>query len=249
MRSKLLLAFSALALTLAFARPATADGFSNGEFVSYEQGDWAVTGVGNSLLNADYESVYAGSLGAVIVGSDAPGQFAMLFTSATAINGFLVTDGTPSALTASVLNPSQTSTGIFGGDVLALALNVDFSNAGYLHGTSSTPFGDLVLANYTGSLAGLNGLTVTQFLAIANTCLGDGSCPYGLENIATITTGLNDAFDEGVVTPYAANLALPASTTPAPEPPGVALLGAGLLGLLAFAKLKPSSGRFPSSIG
>ena len=41
--------------------------------------------------------------------------------------------------------PTSSPSGSFGGDVLVLRLNVDFSDAGFLHGTSKIPFGNLVL--------------------------------------------------------------------------------------------------------
>ena len=235
------LAFSCMALTLACAGAAKADTFSTGQFVTYVQGDWAQGGVANSLLAADYNTVYASTSEVLIVGVvGVPGQFNMAFTGEDTVAGYLPFIGTPAALTASFTNPTSTGTGIFGGDVVALKLNVDFSSAGFLSGTSSIPFGDLVLTNFpgvTGSVTSLNGLTVSQFLLdVADPCLAGDACPAGLDNVAMVTNELNSTFDRGTVSTFADDhLALPSSVTPAPEPSSLVLL-APALASLAFLR-------------
>jgi hypothetical protein len=231
----------ALALALLSAGASKADNFTNGQFIEYDQGDWAENGVASSLLAADYNSVFASTNGIFIVGSESPGQFALAFTSADALFQYLPTAGTPAPLNASALNPTTDSSGVFGGYVAALALSVDFNNAGYLNGNSNTPLGGLVLTNLTGDLSEFNGLTVNQLLAIANICLGDGSCPDGIPNVLEITVQVNESFDQGVVSSFADDhLAMPSSTTtsPMPEPSSTALLGLGLLGILGLIKLR-----------
>jgi hypothetical protein len=223
-------------LTLACAGAAKAGSIKSGQFVTDTQGGWGEGGSAASLLAADYNSVYASTNGVVIVGvENITDQYSMTFTNAGAILTYLPSTGLPGPLSASLVNPASTPSGIFGGDVVALTLNVDFSDAGFLHGTSSIPFGSLVLTSFSSGLSGLDGMTVSQFLAIANTCLGDGSCPYGLDNIAAITDDLNDSFPGGTVSTFAdTNLALPQSATP--EPSGLLLFGTSLLGLVPFRR-------------
>jgi hypothetical protein len=234
-----LVAFGVVALTLGYAGAAKADSFSTGQFVTYVQGDWGAGGVAASLLSADYGSVYAGTGDELVAGvTGVSGQHALAFSSASATLDYLPAIGAPGPLTTNLANPATTPSGTFGGDVVALALNLDFNNAGDLQGTSSVLFGDLVLTNFSGGLSGLNGLTVSQFLTIANVCLAGGSCTYGLGNIAATTDDLNASFADGTVSTFAdSNLALPATAT-APEPSSVVLLGAGLLGILGLAKFK-----------
>jgi hypothetical protein len=152
--------------------------------------------------------------------------------------------GMPGPLTASLTNPTSSPSGIFGGDVVALTLDVDFNNAGFLHGTSTLPFGDLVLTNLssfvspggTFDLSAVNGLTVSQFLADANTCLGGRLCPGSLDAVDGLTEDLLGSFDNGTVSTFSdTNLALPATAT-APEPASLLLLVPGRLAGIALLR-------------
>ena len=235
--------FAVLLLTLACTGAAHANTFSAGQFVTNPQGAWSAS-PGAALLSADYDTVYAASLHVVTVGLPNSG-FTMSFSAPGTILGYLPTAGTPGTLNMDVVDPSSTSAGFFGGDVLALQLNVDFNNAGFLHGTSAIPFGSLVLQNFS-TLPAVNGLTVSQFLADANTCLGGGSCLYSVGTMDAITGDLNFSFSGGIPQAVSGpanggfafsaqtNLALPGSVTPTPEPSSVLLFGIGLLVLGIF---------------
>jgi hypothetical protein len=222
------------ALTLACA--AEAGTIKSGQFVTGTQGDWGVGGGAAALLAANYNTVYASTNGVLIVGvENTTGQFSMYFTSAGAVQSYLPATGIAGQLTATLVNPALTPAGIFGGDVVALMLNVDFNNAGLLGSTSTIPFGSLVLTNLPAFDGALNGLTVEQFLAVANMCLGGGACPDGLSNVAAITDDLNDSFPGGTVSTFAdTNLALPVSVTP--EPSSLLLFGSSLLALVPFSR-------------
>jgi hypothetical protein len=67
-----------------------------------------------------------------------PSGFAIAFDSPAAIFSYLPTGGQAAALTSEVVDPSLTNSGAFGGDVVALQLDVDFSDS-YALMTCSPP--------------------------------------------------------------------------------------------------------------
>ncbi|HEY1497655.1 MAG TPA: putative Ig domain-containing protein [Candidatus Solibacter sp.] len=151
-----------------------------GDYVTYTQGGWGASPNGNNpgtLLKNSFGKVYSG--GSVSIGS---GTKKLTFTSAAAIEAFLPQGGTPGVLGASATNPTSSASGVFGGEVLALELSVDFSNKGI------TPSG---LANLKLNSGSLSGQTIGQVLALANSVLGGGSLPSGLT-----LSGLNDIIDQ-----------------------------------------------------
>ena len=106
---------------------------------------------------------------------------------------FLPAGGAPKALKASANNPTSSAAGVFAGQVLAVRLAVDFSNAGAIaHG-----LGDLKIA--PGRT--LAGQTVLQVLATANRVLGGdlAALPPGMSISALndVMTRINENFDNG----------------------------------------------------
>lgn len=115
-------------------------------------------------------------------------------------SSYLPSGGLPGVLTSDYLNPSSTSSGAFGGLVVALKLNVDFADAGLLLGSSGILFGDLTLcnlSNYMFPLPLFDGLSVRQLLGTANTTLGGGSGPYSADRVAALTFDLGRSFLAG----------------------------------------------------
>jgi hypothetical protein len=79
---------------------------------------------------------------------------------------------------------------VFAAEVLALRLNVDFSNAGI------TKTG---LASLHVAIGPLAGSTVAQVLAIAHSVLGGGALPSGmsLSDLNNVCDAINNNFDNG----------------------------------------------------
>jgi hypothetical protein len=128
--------------------------------------------------------VYTG--GSVSIGGTAK----LTFTSALSIINFLPQSGTPKQLAASATNPTTSAAGAFAGEVLALQLNVGFSNKGI------TPAGLANLKVVSGPLAGQ---TVTQVLALANSVLGGAALPSGIStsDLNNAVNAINNNFDSG----------------------------------------------------
>jgi hypothetical protein len=167
--------------------------FFQGLFISYSANDWSLDNY--LLLQNNFTNVYAS--GFVEVGIPGSQGYHFEFSNVTAMRAFLSNTLPGSALTQTPtpeLNPPGCPGGQFGADVLALQLNVDYSNAGI--GLSQGLSG-LTLYNYTAGPS-LNGMTITQILAVANQVLGGNSTAmpsgYTVSSLDTLVAQLNSAF-------------------------------------------------------
>ena len=186
-------------------------------FCSATQGGWGAKPAGinfGALLLANFSAVYQSQGGSVTVGTQP--NFHMTFDSAAAIQAYLPAGGPAAALNANLLDPhctshpcgQVTSSGVFGGQVLTLQLNLDFSAAGV------TAKGlDGVTYNNAGCE---NGQTYGQILADANTALGGGGLPstcssasgYTIDDLNNVVTTINQAYDNAPGCPTGGNTAL-----------------------------------------
>jgi len=174
------------------------EGWGADDLVTRTQGAW------DNRLGSEspvYAAVYSANFGAVEVGIPGTAGFSMRFGSATAIENYLTASGTASALSADLVNPTSAPAGVFGGNVLALQLDVDFSDAGVLGGTSGLPFGDLTLCAMTDG--SLDGRSVREVLGLANTLLGGGSNGYAISAMNLVVLELTAAFSGGVPSAFA----------------------------------------------
>ena len=175
-----------------------------GDFCTQTQGGWGSTPRGNNtgaLLHANFAAVFPSGL---VVGDpdgpDADASFAILLTSAPAITDYLPAGGTPAALTADLTDPVVTSSGVFGGQLVAATLNVAFDAAGIGKAGPSGAFspGTLgTLVYVAGSVeAPLEGLSVNDVLALANVAISGGGTPAGvtISDLSDALATLNENF-------------------------------------------------------
>jgi hypothetical protein len=224
--------------------PGNATTFTNGEFYSWDPHGWGADptdGLPASLLLPT--TFFSVETHGFEVGYAAPGGFVIDFSSGDALLTFLPSVGAPKALNASLTDPTSTVAGVFAGEVVALRLNIDYSDAGIVtglgFGTVAHPpgiaFGDLIYTGLTGSLAGINGLTIRQVSDIANVLLGGGTEPFSIADINELLNETNVSFIGGFATEFDDHYLLPDIPTPTPEPGSLALVLCGL-GLLSVAR-------------
>lgn len=142
-----------------------------------------------------YNSVYASTFGVVEIGIPGTAGFSMRFGNTLSIQNYLVATGMAAPLTIDLINPTSSASGVFGGNALALTLNIDFSDAGKMRDESDVPLGDLVLQNFENDLLSLNGLTIRQFNDLVNIAIGGGASNYTISDLNAIAFQITAAFD------------------------------------------------------
>lgn len=170
----------------------------NGDYCTFSQGGFGGNGYPYNLLNTNFATIYPSGVEAGIPGA---GGYSMKFTEAAHIGGpkgkngdgkgdYLPAGETAGALTADLVNPTSSSSGVFGGQVLALKLNIALSDAI----VNPADFGGLY---YCDASSSLNGQTVRQILAAAETALGGGALPsgYTYPTLADLCANLDLSFD------------------------------------------------------
>jgi hypothetical protein len=128
--------------------------------------------------------------------------------------------------------------------------DIDFNSKGYL-GNSTTPFGDLVLTEFNGSLSGLNGMSVSDFLALSELALGGGTTAYSYSDLDNVTSSISTAFYDGnahdfatdhLDFPQASNPQLPI-LSPTPLPSSILLFGSGIAGFSVLRRWRRNSSK------
>jgi hypothetical protein len=224
-----------LGLSLFFVNAAQADTWSAGAVVTYNQADWGdPTSAAGMLMSDKFDSVYPSDL--FFIGSTSTGYF-MLFTNEANLDDFLPALGTPGPLDGDLVNPSSSSAGVFGGEVAALKLNLDFSNAGLIPNSSGLLLGNLVLTGFSGSESSVNGMTVEQFFPLSQAALAGQATSLDFADVEDLASNINDAFDVGQPDSFAQDhLIAPGSSVGVPEPPTLLLAASGVLAAAIFRK-------------
>jgi hypothetical protein len=202
----------------------TGGGFERGDYCTYDKGEWGSQGPVGDMLATCFYSVYPPAPnsvtypadpggGQVEVGIPGAGGYSMIFKAdwvntakgnkpatyevkpaAYFIRNYLSSGGPGGKLVTDLINPDTSASGQLGVEVVALELNVSFSGSS----CSGMPggFGDLIYSNPDDAGDSLNGMTISQILAAANTALGGGALPSGYDytSLRQLLTYLNGAF-------------------------------------------------------
>jgi hypothetical protein len=132
---------------------------------------------------------------------DASGYTAT-WSSAEAVRDYLPAGGTPRPLSTNYSDPTSTSAGVLGGQILALTLNVEYSCAGVFNTLEIADpgfcYGSYTIPEYCGKFAGIS---VDSFLVLANLVLsGDNGAVdgYGAQwsDINYTATCLNELLND-----------------------------------------------------
>jgi uncharacterized repeat protein (TIGR01451 family) len=112
--------------------------WATGDLTTYAQTDFGLENGPTAMTDYDFANVYALPFDELTVGDSDPGRATLDFEGAGAVFDYLPASGPAGALGTSSFDPSTTSSGVFGGDMVALRLNVDFSDA-YTPRTCAAP--------------------------------------------------------------------------------------------------------------
>jgi hypothetical protein len=170
-----------------------------GNYCTFTQAQWPHNPGGTTLASL------MSSLGSATIGS----TYTAAWNSASAVEAYLPAGGTNGALNETLLDPTNTSAGHFGGEALALQLNADLGASGLqVNGSSVSNFGNLYVC---GTRTPLDGSTVGQVLGLVNTavgraglpsdCTGQGACDFN--SLDTLLQHLNVSFQQCHVTGFA----------------------------------------------
>jgi hypothetical protein len=142
--------FLLLALVLVCSAAARADSFVAGQYLTYGQVEWGDAPNGTnaaSLLQDNYNAIYVSV--SDIFSAGIPGSgYSVEFSSYNTLLTYLPDVGPVGVFDSNLVNPTTTAAGAFGGVVVALKLNIDFSDAGLID--SGNPLSKFYL---TGSAA------------------------------------------------------------------------------------------------
>lgn len=178
-------------LILSFSSAASASTWTAGDLTTYGQGLWDADTAAVVILCNGFLIAYPSSI--VEIGIPGTAGFSMRFTDPSYIRDYLPAGGLPAALTIDLINPTSSSSGVPGGDILALKFNVNFSDDNLMPATISFHFGDLFVYGLT-DVPAVNGMTVRQILGLANTELGSGTPTISYSDLDMVVTYLNASF-------------------------------------------------------
>jgi hypothetical protein len=162
-----------------------------GQFRTQSQGGWGVNPAGENpgtYLRDHFAAAFPSGL---TVGCT--GGYSVYYSASSAVTTFLPAGGTAAVLSYNVSNPdAKVIKNVLIGQVTALAINVAFDYADPNFAPAVGNFADLVISS--GQFAGMS---VSQFLSIANGVLGGCNTSYTADAINQTASLINANFIDG----------------------------------------------------
>jgi choice-of-anchor A domain-containing protein/uncharacterized repeat protein (TIGR01451 family) len=158
-------------------------------FLTYTQGGWGSSSnsTPGQIRDQYFDLVFPSDL-------VAGGNYTLTLTTAATLMNFLPQGGTANPFNQNYIDPTSTSAGILGGQLVAAMMNYHFDLAGYIGSNNEYTLGQLVITS-----GPFMGKTVQELLEIANIAIGGGVSAFSYSEINTALTNLNENFDNGTV--------------------------------------------------
>lgn len=161
-------------------------------FRTQTQGGWGTSCSGSNpgcYRDANFSTAFPSGLTIGCVGG-----YTATFTSSSAIQNFLPSVGSAGALNTNYTDATSTSAGVLAGQLVALSLSVGFDAADSSFGASPASLASLkIIAG--GST--FDGMTIGDFLVIANEVIGGCNTSYTFSEVNAIATLINENFVDG----------------------------------------------------
>ena len=198
MRKKILIAVASLLFFVQSKTIAqTGCGWKQGDMFTRTQTDWDVA---TNWYNG-YDQAYSSTFGVIEVGIPGTSGYSLRFTDGDRVTNFFVQSGNPAALTGDLVNTTSSPSGGFGGEIVALRMNIDFSDFNIAPYTSAYKFGDLILYDLDNfpqlNAPELNGKSVREIMDVCNLWLGGGTSISNMITLSDLLGYLNGSFSGG----------------------------------------------------
>jgi hypothetical protein len=190
MKKRVLISFI-LTVVLGITSGYTQSQGCSGQFKTFTIGGWGTNCNGNNpgcYRDAHFDAAFPDG---VAIGC---ASNKLIFDSSAAIANYLPAGGGPAVLPAGTFTNPTTSRGVLSSQVLAIALAVGFDNADPNFSASSSSFASLTIKAGT-----FQGMSVGDFLTLANNVLGGCSTQYTPAQLNEAATAINENFDNGTV--------------------------------------------------
>jgi len=164
-----------------------------GQFRTQSQGGWGANPAGENpgtYLHDHFSTAFPNGL---VIGCSS--TFTVTFSSAASVTEFLPAGGTAMVLTSNATNPAAKSIkNVLIGQVAALALNLGFDYNDPNFGPTGENLGNLVISS-----GPFTGLSVIQFLGVANDVLGGCNNQVSPDAVNQTASMINANFLDGTI--------------------------------------------------